>query len=151
MVPRAMQLCRDRSDALDLVQDAIERALRFEHRFDPSTQVEAWLRHPLLMVFLTRRKRQQREWKVQQWFSERPEDALGLGVSLGFDFSGPVRRAIEGLREPFRTTLLLVHVEGLTCNEAAQELNVAMGTILSRLHRAREMLRESLRGSLGDD
>jgi RNA polymerase sigma-70 factor (ECF subfamily) len=142
--PRALQLCGNPWEAQDLVQDAVERALRFEHHFDRDTNLRAWLQHILLMVFLTRRKRRVREVRMLQGFTEQPESAIGLGVSMDRDLSYPMRDAIERLPEPFRSTVLLVHVQGFRCAEAATMLNVALGTILSRLYRAREMMRRVL-------
>jgi RNA polymerase sigma-70 factor (ECF subfamily) len=144
LLQRAMQLCGNRWEAQDLVQDALERALRFQHHFERGTNLEAWLQHILLMVFLTRRKRQLREGRVLQGFLERPDSAIGLGVSISGALSHPLREALSRLPEPFRATVLLVHVQGFRCAEAAALLDVALGTVLSRLFRAREMLRSSL-------
>lgn len=144
LLPRALQLCGNRWEAQDLVQDALERALRFEHHFDRDTNLRAWLQHILLMAFLTRRKRRMREMRVLQGFTERPDTAIGLGVSLALDLSPSVKDAIERLPEPFRSTVILVHVQGYRCAEAAEMLGVALGTVLSRLFRAREALRAAL-------
>lgn len=144
-----MQLCGNRWEAQDLVQDALERALRFQHHFERGTNLEAWLQHILLMVFLTRRKRQLREGRVLQGFLERPDSAIGLGVSLSGALSHPLREALSRLPEPFRATVLLVHVQGFRCAEAAAMLDVALGTVLSRLFRAREMLRLALAAEPG--
>lgn len=146
---RAMQLCGNRWEAQDLVQDALERALRFQHHFERGTNLEAWLQHILLMVFLTRRKRQLREGRVLQGFLERPDSAIGLGVSVSGALSHPLREALSRLPEPFRATVLLVHVQGFRCAEAAAMLDVALGTVLSRLFRAREMLRSALAAEPG--
>lgn len=136
--PRALKLCGNVSDAEDLVQDAIERALRFEHRFDGQGNLKGWLHHILLMVYLTRRKRKGREVRVLDQFM--------LAAEARFSSSGGVEshsllEAVERLPEPFLTTVLMVYVQGFRCAEAAPRLGVALGTVLSRLHRARAMLR----------
>jgi RNA polymerase sigma-70 factor (ECF subfamily) len=126
------------SDAEDLVQDALERALRFEHRFDGQGNLKGWLHHILLMVYLTRRKRKGREARVLEQFMLAPDARFS---SPGGVESHALLEAVERLPEPFLSTVLMVYVQGFRCAEAAPRLGVALGTVLSRLHRARAMLR----------
>lgn len=145
LLPRALVLCRDGNDARDLVQDTVVRALRFERHFVLGSNLEAWLNRVLYSVFVTRCRSRGRERRALDrlasdpagWPARDPQPAM---LSL----TPRMARALESLPEPFRRTLLLVDLGELPYRDAARELAVPIGTVMSRLHRARRMLREAL-------
>ena len=75
-----------------------------------------------------------------------PEDA-----TLGQELSGHVRDALESLSPSLRMPVILYDIEGLAYGEIAKVLGIAEGTVKSRIHRARQALREELKGLLGSD
>lgn len=145
LLPRAMMLCRNASDAQDLLQDTVERALRFEHQFVPGSNLRAWLHQVLYSVFVTRCRSRGRERRALDrlavdpvaWTQADPEPSLS---------SLPPRlaNALASLPERFQRTLLLVDLWELPYKDAAALLSVPIGTVMSRLHRARRMLRDVL-------
>lgn len=145
LLPRAMMLCRNSSDAHDLLQDTVERALRFEHHFVPGSNLRAWLYQVLYSVFVTRCRSRGRERRALDRLATDPvawtqQDPAPMMSSL------PPRlaAALASLPEPFQRTILLVDLLELPYKDAAATLSVPVGTVMSRLHRARKMLREAL-------
>lgn len=145
LLPRALQLCRDSSDAEDLLQDTVERALRFEHQFVPGSNLKAWLHQVLYSVFVTRFRSRTRERRALDRLATdpccwtQPEAAPGFGV-----LTPRLSALLDELPEPFREVLLLVDLGELSYREAADELGVPIGTVMSRLHRGRRLLRDAL-------
>lgn len=143
--PRAMQLCRNQQDAQDLVQDTVERALRFESHFIPGSNLKAWLSQVLYSVFITRCRSRRRERRALDNLSSDPcawtrSDEAPVLSSL----SPRLAHAVKSLPVPFAQTLELVDIGELAYKDAADALGVPVGTVMSRLHRARRMLREAL-------
>ena len=150
----ARWLARDAREAEDLVQETFLRALRFAHQFTPGTNLRAWMFQILRNLHLTARKRR---WRNQALFGvaaggaeggsgSRPEPpdlpAPGraeAGVALDLD------AALQRLPEEFRTTVLLADLLGCSMAEVALIQGCPVGTVKSRLSRARGMLREMLR------
>lgn len=142
---RAWSLCRNSPEVDDLVQDTVERALKFEMQFIPGSNMMAWLNQILFSVFITKVRRRARERKAVDLMQNDPcawfrTDAAPLLQELSPTLQG----AIRALPDVFSQTLLLVDVAELPYKDAASELGVPVGTIMSRLHRARRMMRESL-------
>lgn len=138
----AQALTRDPVAADDLVQDALERAIRKRHLWRRQGSLRGWLYKLLYNVFLnqsTRRGRREREVDLESvaepQTSRSSEDAL-------------VRRdivsAMQDLPAEQRAAIALTAVEGLTYDEAAVALDIPIGTLRSRLSRGRERLRETL-------
>ncbi|MCL2778865.1 MAG: RNA polymerase sigma factor [Polyangiaceae bacterium] len=145
---RARRLSRDATLAEDIVQDTVERALRFVAQYQRGTNLRAWVHQILFSVFITRCRRSRRErnalralsadpfaWTTPTRFA-RPE----TGVSL----SPTAQSKFDGLPESFRMVLKLVDLDELTYREAATALGVPLGTVMSRLHRGRKMLASQL-------
>jgi RNA polymerase sigma-70 factor, ECF subfamily len=143
---RALRLCGgDKAGADDVVQDSIERALRFADQYERGTNLRAWAFQILFSVFVTKWRRRRRErnalqnlasdpcaWTVPAAFT--PPDA-GKGA-----LTRSTLRKLESLPEGFRAVLVMVDLEDRTYREAARELGVPVGTVMSRLHRGRKML-----------
>ncbi len=143
---RALRLSRSPSQAEDIVQDAILRALRFEDQFQPGTNLRAWVGQILLSVFLTQCRRKKRERRALEnliddpcaWVKRDPPAVMST-------LSPKPARALASLSDGYRQVLQLVDLDGLSYREAAMRLGVPDGTIMSRLHRGRRLLAGVLR------
>lgn len=146
----AQVLTKNSHDADDLVQTAVERALSRIELFEPGTNFKAWMFTILRNCYFTEmRKRSRRPESVdpadhEGAMSVRAEQQTGLEVR---DFS----RAFAQLSEMDRTVLVLVGAEGMSYQEAADVLGTPIGTVRSRLSRARTRLRDLLEGAPAAD
>jgi RNA polymerase sigma-70 factor (ECF subfamily) len=148
----ALRLTHRPEDASDLVQETFLRAFRTFSSFDPGTNVKAWLFTILYSVFVNRYRKAQREPEalsieaVEERFhkSVRAEEWGSLNAVLqnpNLTWHAPeVEKALRQLPEEFRTAVLLVDVEELSYEEAAAALDCPLGTLRSRLFRARKLL-----------
>jgi RNA polymerase sigma-70 factor (ECF subfamily) len=142
---RAFHLCGNEADAEDLVHDTVERALRFGHTYEPGTNLRAWLCRIATTVFLSAKRRSSRELRaVQQlqldpcsWTVQDPAPAMR-------SLSTNVARAVEDLPARYADVLCLVDLGDLSYREAAEQLAVPVGTVMSRLFRGRRRLAASL-------
>jgi RNA polymerase sigma-70 factor (ECF subfamily) len=145
----AMYLTRTPPQADDLVQETYLRAFRFSHRFQPGTHLRAWLFQILRNTFLTFYRLREREpaiaedgvpdWDVPM-FHDAPDDD-----SRASDAHTDLERAMRRIPEEFRTVLLLAEVEGMPLEEVARIMACPVGTVKSRIFRAKERLRSLLR------
>jgi RNA polymerase sigma-70 factor (ECF subfamily) len=155
---RALAMTRRREDAEDLVQETLLRACGAFHRFD-GDYPQAWLHRIMTNTFINSYRRRQREPLVQlvggpeQLAAREPHAAPAYQVrspeTLVLDrIPAPeVATALDALPPEFRRTLLLADVAGLTCKETAELMGAPLGTVMSRLHRARAAVRASLTSS----
>ncbi|MEO7328676.1 MAG: sigma-70 family RNA polymerase sigma factor [Minicystis sp.] len=144
---RALRMARSAQVAEDLVQDTIERALRFETTYQPGTNVRAWANQILFSVFMTRCRRGRRERSALNVLSTDP-CAWTLPERAGPEMlrlSPPVEKALKSLPIGFRKTVVLIDIEELPYKAVAKRMRVPVGTVMSRLHRARRMLAETIR------
>jgi len=138
---RALKLCLDAQQARDLVQDTVERALRFEATYRPGTNQRAWLQQVLFTVFVTRCRRYKRERRALDAFAHDPNSFVhGTLPTPTTELSPKVRRALQRLPEKFQQVLKLVDLDELSYREAAEALDVPIGTVMSRLFRGRRQL-----------
>ena len=145
----AMYLTRNPPEADDLVQETYLRAFRFADRFTPGTHLRAWLFQILRNTFLTFYRVREREsaiaddgvpdWDVPM-FHDAPEDSSSV-----MEAHTDLERALRRLPEEFRTVLLLAEVEGMPLEEVAHVMECPVGTVKSRIFRAKERLRTLLR------
>ena len=145
----AIYLTRNPTEADDLVQETYARAFRFSHRFQPGTHLRAWLFQILRNTFLTFYRLREREAAVAEdgipdWdtpmFHDAPDEDSGV-----MDAHTDLERAMRRLPEEFRTVLILAEVEGLPLEEVARVMACPVGTVKSRIFRAKERLRGLLR------
>lgn len=150
----ALRLTADPTDAEDLVQDTIVKAFRFFSSYQKGTNAKAWLFRILKNSYINiyRKKSKQPHLvdydevstyyetvRSEQTDTTDMEDVMYRGL-----LDDQVTRALEQLPEDFRTVVLLCDVEGFTYEEIANMLDVPIGTIRSRLHRGRNLLRVAL-------
>ena len=143
----ARALTGSREDADDLVQDCLERALTRWHLFRVERQLRPWLFTIMHNLFISARRRvaarantARQDWS--QPLVAAPEQGNGLALA-------ELDRALALLSEEQRAVLLLVGLEGFSYAEAARVLATPVGTVMSRLSRARAQLRAVLEESDG--
>ena len=139
----AYRLTRNARDAEDLVQDSLLRAYKFWDSFQQDSNCKAWLLTILQHIRSNRLRARGR----------RPifADVDGLAEVLAFAPSVPDRltdeevlEALHAIPEPYQHVIVMCDVEGLTYKEAAVALAIPIGTVMSRLHRGRALLRSGL-------
>jgi len=132
----ACRLRGDRTAAEDLVQETMLRAWRARHQFREGTNARAWLFRILFHQFYSEGRRARVELNFVA--PPAPDQAADPVETL------EVNQALAALSEEHRAVLLLAVVEGFTCQEIAGILSIPIGTVMSRLSRARQALRELL-------
>ncbi len=138
----ALSLVGDRDRADDLVQDTILRALQKQDRFEPGTNVQAWLFTILRNLFYSDYRRRKRE--VEDVDGLYAAKLSTLPEQPGCAEFETLRSALARLSDEQREAVLLVGDEGLTYEEAAVVCGTKVGTIKSRVNRARQRLSELL-------
>jgi RNA polymerase sigma-70 factor (ECF subfamily) len=141
---RACRLSGDPTTAEDIVQDTVERALRFAGQYERGSNLRAWVYQILFSVFVTRYRRARREKTALRALSLDPcawtMPERFAPPSSGVSLTPTTRQKLDALPETFRSVLTLVDLDELTYREAATELGVPVGTVMSRLHRGRKLL-----------
>jgi RNA polymerase sigma-70 factor, ECF subfamily len=141
---RAMRLAKNSAQADDLVQDTVERALRFSLQYREGTNLRAWAQQILFSVFITRCRRQRREGRALQVLATDPcawtKPESFPQPDMTDRLTRRTEQAVDSLPSGFRSVLILVDVGERSYREAAAELGLPMGTVMSRLHRGRRML-----------
>ena len=152
----ALRLTRSPVDAEDLVQDTLVRAYRFYDRFEAGTNFKAWVLRIQMNTFVNRYRRATRERQVFEGPMAAP---VGEGVMSRASMRAltdpvgdaqrrliarEINRAFEELSEDARAMVLLADVEELSYKEIAEIVGCPIGTVMSRLHRARKQLQTSL-------
>lgn len=150
----AYRLTYDEDDSKDLVQDTYLKSYRFIHSFQKGTNAKAWLFRILKNSFINDfRKKSKQPSKVDYqevesfYNSEGTEKAMttDLRVDAIKDMIGDeISIALNALAVDFRTVIILCDLEGFTYEEMAKILDIPIGTVRSRLHRARNLLKEKL-------
>lgn len=144
----AIRLTRNGETARDLVQETCLRAYRTFDNFRPGTNCKAWLFTILYSIFVNRYWKKQREPKtvpldeIEREFrgALEADDAIRAARRDPVWTDPDIDAALGVLPEAFRATVVLVDVEELTYEEAAVAMNCPVGTVRSRLNRARKLL-----------
>ena len=152
----AYHLTYNEEDANDLVQDTLMKAFRFIGSYEKGTNAKAWLFKILKNSFINEyRKKAKQPNKVDYEdivaYQDADEDRGGVVFDLREDiFDGmmgdEITKALNSLPIDFKTAILLCDIEGFTYEEISKIIDIPIGTVRSRLHRARNMLKESLKG-----
>lgn len=151
----AVYLTKDKTEAEDLVQDTYLSAFRFFDKFQPGTNCKVWLLSIVRHLFINRYWQKKREPEIIDWgkvevvyesMVEREKGPTPESLLFSKQRYVDIERALKKLPEEFRTALVLVDIEELTYEEAAQVMGCPVGTIRSRVSRGRRMLQVRLRG-----
>ena len=145
----AISLARDVSKADDLVQDTILKAWSNIDKFDPATNLQAWLFTILRNTYYSALRKTRREVADSDG-----THAAGMAEKPAHDGRlafGDFQRAFDQLSPEHREVLILVGASGFSCEEAAEMMGVAIGTVKSRASRARKRLAELLHLAEGED
>jgi RNA polymerase sigma-70 factor (ECF subfamily) len=149
----AIALTGNEADADDLVQETFLRAYRAWHTFAPGSDCRKWLSTICRNAFLEHRRRESKSTAVEDQELESlaaarlHNQARTSGVDHMFtrlDLGPAISSAIGRLEPIFRDVVVLVDVEGFSYEEVAEALSVPVGTVRSRLYRARRQLQEAL-------
>jgi len=140
-------LARHREDADDLVQMAVERALTHTDQWRPGTRLDSWLFRIMQNAWIDETRSRIR--RAQTFVAEEAGEQVGVCTTDAQIDGIAVRKAVAQLSDDQRVVVGLVLVEGLPYKEAAQVLGIPVGTLTSRLARAREALQVILSGTEG--
>ncbi|MDD5335978.1 MAG: sigma-70 family RNA polymerase sigma factor [Rhodoferax sp.] len=140
-------LARHREDADDLVQIALERALTHSHQWRAGTRLDSWLFRIMQNAWIDETRARHR--RDQTFVDEAAGESVGVSSSDAQIDAIAVRKAVAQLGDEQRAVVGLVLVEGLPYKEAAEVLGIPVGTLTSRLARAREALQAILSGTEG--
>ncbi|MCX6137590.1 MAG: sigma-70 family RNA polymerase sigma factor [Ignavibacteriales bacterium] len=142
-------------DAKDLLQDTFLKAYRFIDKYEKGTNAKAWLFRIMKNSFINDYRKSSRapdqvDYDEIAEYYDLVRERTGEGNDLRqqvFDnlLDDEVVKAMESLTEEFRTIIILSDLEGLTYEEIAEILNIPLGTVRSRLHRARKVMQKKLR------
>ncbi len=151
----AYRLTFDEDDAKDLVQDTYMKAYRFINSFQRGTNAKAWLYRILKNSFINDFRKKSKEpskvdyQEVENFYNSDDVDSnktVDLRVDSLKDMMGDeVSNALNSLAVDFRTVIILCDLEGFTYEEMSKILDIPIGTVRSRLHRARNLLKEKLK------
>jgi RNA polymerase sigma-70 factor (ECF subfamily) len=150
----ALRMTNNPADAQDLVQETYLKAYRFWDKYELGTNIRAWLFRILKNSYINRYRKHSKEPEtvdfddVQGYFTSARAQTSDSGDLQEAVFNNlledDVSKAIADLPDDFRTVIILCDIEGLTYEEIADFVDCPLGTVRSRLHRGRRLLRERL-------
>jgi RNA polymerase sigma factor (sigma-70 family) len=140
-------LARSREDADDLVQTAVERALKHLDQWQPGSRVDSWMFRIMQNAWTDEMRA--RERRAQTFVAEEEGEHVGVASSDAQIEGLALRKALDALNDDQRAVVGLVLIEGLPYKEAAEVLGIPIGTLTSRLARARDTLQSLLAPDAG--
>jgi RNA polymerase sigma-70 factor (ECF subfamily) len=151
----ALRYTKNPEDARDLVQDTYIKAFTSFHQFEDGTNLRAWLYRVLTTTFINSYRKKQRQPliannELEDWQIDRAQSHTSdLGKSAEVEAlenlpDSDIKNALQELPDEFRMAVYLADVEGFSYKEIAEIIDIPAGTVMSRLHRGRKLLREKL-------
>lgn len=152
----ARRLTRSQTEADDLVQDTMLKAYRFFDRFEPGTNMRAWLLKIQTNSYINRYRRRLRERAFREGEDAQPvsENMMSRGAIRALSnpldeaqrrmLAAAIQEALDSLNESQRLLIVLADLEELAYKEIAEILGCPVGTVMSRLHRARKAMQAHL-------
>ncbi|RCV50793.1 sigma-70 family RNA polymerase sigma factor [Marinitenerispora sediminis] len=156
LYPVALRMTRNSADAEDLVQETFAKAFANFHQFRAGTNLRAWLYRILTNTFINGYRKKQREPRqettdeIKDWQLAAAEAHASSGSRsaeaevLDHLPDSAIRHALAQLPTDFRLVVYLIDIEGFSYKEVASRMDTPLGTVMSRLHRARRQLRGQL-------
>jgi len=153
----ALRMTRNGADAEDLVQETFAKAFAAQDKFTPGTNLKAWLYRIQTNAFINTYRKKQRQPKrsdadtIEDWQLSAAAEHTSKGLTSAEDAAldqmgdGDIKQALANLPDDFRMAVYLSDVEGFAYKEIAEIMDTPVGTVMSRLHRGRKLLRENLR------
>lgn len=152
----ALYLTTDREEASDLLQETFLKAYRFFDKYEPGTNAKAWLYRIMRNTYINEYRRVKRQPGTVEYddqisaYQMVPSETSArqdmAGRPVHDIFEDELAGAIGGLPEKFKSVIVLRDIEELPYEEIAESLAIPIGTVRSRLHRARAILFEKLKG-----
>jgi len=150
----ALRMTYNSADAEDLVQETFLKAFRFWDSYEKGTNIRAWLFRIMKNAYINRYRKEKKEPETVEYEEvENFYNSIRESVTESSDLQetlynnlleDDVATAIAELPEDFRTVVILCDIEGLTYEEVAEFVDCPIGTVRSRLHRGRKLLRAKL-------
>jgi RNA polymerase sigma-70 factor (ECF subfamily) len=151
----ALRMTGDPDDAKDLVQETYMKAYRFFDKYSQGTNAKAWLFRIMKNSYINRYRKESKEPdkidydEIKDFYATVKDSAVDSNdlqeKIFGNLFEDEIAEALQELPEDFRTVVILCDIEGYTYEEIADFIEIPIGTVRSRLHRGRKMLRSMLR------
>ncbi len=150
----ALRMTNNAQDADDLVQETYLKAYRFWDSYEKGTNIKAWLFRIMKNSYINRYRKETKEPdtvdydEVKDFYSTVRDESTETNdlqeTLFGNLLDDDVTKAIAALPDDFRTVVILCDIEGLSYEEIAEFVDCPLGTVRSRLHRGRKLLREQL-------
>lgn len=141
----AYMLCRNHSDADDLVQETLVKAIAAADRYDSTKSLRVWLFTILYNSFISSQRQYMRRARAASFLAVHDEAAQPPEQEKQVEVQ-QIMRMVGRLTPEQQSVMILVAVEGLSYEEAATVIGVPSGTVMSRLARGREQLRRLVQG-----
>jgi RNA polymerase sigma-70 factor, ECF subfamily len=150
----ALRMTNNSADADDLLQETYLKAYRFWEKYEQGTNIRAWLFRIMKNSYINRYRKETKEPDMVDYDEVRGYYNTVRGESAGANdlqeslfgnlLDDEVAKAVASLPEDFRTVVILCDIEGMTYEEIAEMVDCPLGTVRSRLHRGRNLLRAKL-------
>jgi RNA polymerase sigma-70 factor (ECF subfamily) len=150
----ALRMTNNPADADDLLQETFLKAYRFWDKYEQGTNIRAWLFRIMKNSFINRYRKETKEpatveyQEVENFYASiRAESSASSDLQenmIGNLLDDDVASAVAELPEDFRTVVILCDIEGLSYEEISEFVDIPLGTVRSRLHRGRKLLRDRL-------